>query len=254
MAKRRGGWAGKLLRVDLTSGKLWTEPSIEYGEKYIGGRGLGARIGWDEIPAGTGPFDPENRIVFAAGPLTGTSAPNSGRATVCSLSPQAYPYEWFTYSSFGGYWGPTLKYAGYDAIVVQGQAERPVYLWVNDSTGGRAAVELRDARDLWGQGIYATQETLLRRHGTDVRVLAIGQAGENRSRIAIIASGTTRPRARAASAPCWAQRTSRPSRCAARAAFRSPSPRRSPTVRWRWRRKCTRPAAARSGAASIRSS
>ena len=66
-------------------------------------------------------------IIFAVGPLTGTSAPNSGRATVCSLSPQAYPYEWFSFSSFGGYWGPTLKYAGYDAIVVQGQAERPVY-------------------------------------------------------------------------------------------------------------------------------
>ena len=105
---------------------------------------------------------------------------------MCSLSPQAYPYEWFSYSSFGGNWGPTLKYAGYDAIVVQGQSARPVYLWVNDGK-----VELRDASELWGQGIYATQETLLRRHGKDVRVVAIGQAGENRSRIAIIASGTS---------------------------------------------------------------
>jgi aldehyde:ferredoxin oxidoreductase len=186
MTNKTGGWAGKILRVDLSTGKLSVEPSIEYGRKYIGGRGIAARIGWDEIPPGTGPFDPENRIIFTVGPLTGTSAPNSGRATVCSLSPQAHPYEWFSFSSFGGYWGPTLKYAGYDAIIVQGQAERPVYLWVND---GKA--ELRDASELWGQGIYATQETLLRRHGKDARVVAIGQAGENRSRIAIIASGTS---------------------------------------------------------------
>ena len=186
MADKTGGWAGKLLRVDLSTRKIWTEPSVEYGQKYIGGRGIAARIAWDEIPAGTGPFDSENRLIFTVGPLTGTSAPNSGRATVCSLSPQAYPYEWFSYSSFGGNWGPTLKYAGYDAIVVQGQSARPVYLWVNDNK-----VELRDASELWGQGIYATQETLLRRHGKDVRVVAIGQAGENRSRIAIIASGSS---------------------------------------------------------------
>ena len=186
MTGRNGGWAGKLLRVDLSTGRIWTEPSTEYGRKYIGGRGIAAAIAWNEIPRGVGPFDPENRIIFTVGPLTGTSAPNSGRATVCSLSPQAYPYEWFSFSSFGGYWGPTLKYAGYDAIVVQGQAERPVYLWVDDGK-----VELRDAGELWGHGIYATQETLLRRHGKDVRVLAIGQAGENRSRIAIIASGTS---------------------------------------------------------------
>ena len=186
MPNKSGGWAGKLLRVDLSTRKIWTEPSVEYGRKYIGGRGIAARIAWDEIPAGTGPFDPENRLIFTVGPLTGTSAPNSGRATVCSLSPQAYPYEWFSYSSFGGNWGPTLKYAGYDAIVVQGQAAQPVYLWVNDNK-----VELRDASELWGQGIYATQESLLRRHGKDVRVVAIGQAGENRSRIAIIASGTS---------------------------------------------------------------
>jgi aldehyde:ferredoxin oxidoreductase len=186
MATKHGGWAGKLLRVDLNTGKTWTEPSLEYGRKYIGGRGIAARIGWEEITPGTGPFDPENPLIFTVGPLTGTSAPNSGRATVCSLSPQAHPYEWFSYSSFGGYWGPMLKYAGYDAIVVQGQSEQPVYLWVNNDK-----VELRDALELWGQGIYATQKTLVSRHGEDVRVLAIGQAGENRSRIAIIASGSS---------------------------------------------------------------
>jgi len=62
-----GGWAGKILRVDLSTGKIWTEPSIEYGQKYMGGRGLAARIAWDEIPAGIGPFDPDNRLIVSAG-------------------------------------------------------------------------------------------------------------------------------------------------------------------------------------------
>ncbi len=182
--KKMGGWAGKILRVDLSSGKTWTESSIEYGQKYIGGRGIAARIAWDEIPPGTGPFDPENRLVFGVGPLTGTSAPNSARTTVCSLSPQAYPYEWFSYSSVGGYWGPMLKYAGYDAVVVEGKSAQPVYLWIHDDN-----VELRDARDLWGQGTFATQQHLTRKHGSDVRVLTIGPAGENQCRVAIIATG-----------------------------------------------------------------
>jgi len=185
MAERFGGWAGKLLRVDLSTGKIWTEPSAAYGRKYIGGRGIAAAIAWGEIPPGTKPFDPENRLMITAGPLTGSSAPNSGRATVCSLSPQAHPYEWFSFSSIGGNWGPTLKYAGYDAVIVQGQADKPVYLWIDDDR-----VELRDASALWGQGVFATQEALLKRHGKDVRVLTIGQAGENLSRISIIASGS----------------------------------------------------------------
>jgi aldehyde:ferredoxin oxidoreductase len=180
-----GGWTGKMLRVDLSTGRIWTESSIEYGQQYIGGRGIAARIAWDEILPGTGPFDPQNRLFFGPGPLTGTSAPNSSRTTVCSLSPQAYPYEWFSYSSVGGYWGPALKYAGYDAVVVQGEAARPVYLWIQD---GRA--ELREASDLWGKGIFATQESLAHVHGTDVRTLTIGQAGENRCRFAIVATGT----------------------------------------------------------------
>lgn len=180
-----GGWVGKTLRVDLDTGRIWTESSIEYGQQYIGGRGVALRMAWDEIPRGTGPYDRENRLFFATGPLTGTSAPNSGRTTVCSLSPQAYPYEWFSYSSVGGYWGPALKYAGYDAVVVQGESAQPVYLWIDD---GRA--ELRDAKELWGTGSLDTQRVLTREHGADVRVLAIGQAGESLCRISIIATGT----------------------------------------------------------------
>ncbi|NLF00928.1 MAG: hypothetical protein GX601_08110 [Anaerolineales bacterium] len=183
--KATGGWTGKLLRVDLSTGSISAEDTIPYGQRYMGGRGIGARIGWDEIPPGVGPFDPENRIIFAPGPLTGTSAPESGRTTIYSLSPQAYPYEWFSYSNIGGYWGPALKQAGYDAVIVQGEAPQPAYLWVDDDR-----VELRDASAVWGQGTFATQQELMNEHGADVRLLTIGQAGENRCRIAIVASGT----------------------------------------------------------------
>ena len=185
MQRTVGGWAGKILRVDLTDGRVWTEPSVDLGRQYLGARGVAARLAWEEIPPGVGPFDPENRLMVGVGPLTGTSAPNSSRTTISSLSPQAYPFEWFSYSSVGGFFGPMLKYAGYDMIVVMGESLSPVYLWIDDDRVG-----LVDATDLWGKGILETQHRLVEEHGRDVRVLAIGQAGENRCRISIIATGT----------------------------------------------------------------
>jgi len=179
-----GGWTGRNLRVDLTTGRISIEPSLDLGQRYIGARGVAARIAWDEIPPGTMPFDAENRLVIGVGPLTGTSAPNSSRTTICSLSPQAYPYEWFSYSSIGGFWGPMLKYAGYDAIIIQGRSPKPVYLLIDDDH-----VELKDAGDLWGRGILETQRQIISEI-KGARVLAIGQAGENLSRIAIIGTGT----------------------------------------------------------------
>ena len=185
MGDRLGGWMGKILRVDLTAGKIETQSSLEYERQFMGARGVAARLAWEEIPPGTQPFDPENRLFVGVGPLTGTSAPNSGRTTVCSLSPQAYPYEWFSRSSIGGYWGPMLKYAGYDSIVIHGRSPEPVYLWIDDDR-----VELREAGELWGQGILATQRELVARHGGEARIMAIGPAGENLCRIAIIGTGT----------------------------------------------------------------
>ena len=185
MTRDTCGWAGRILRVDLSTGAISTQRSDEYGRRYIGARGIAARIAWEEIPPGVGPFDSENRLMVGVGPLTGTSAPGSGRTTICSLSPQAYPYEWFSYSSVGGYWGSMLKYAGYDMIVVEGQSPGPVYLWIDDDH-----VELRDASHLWGRGILATQGIIAAEHGSEVKTLCIGQAGERLCRIAIIASGT----------------------------------------------------------------
>ena len=179
------GWAGKILRVDLSSGKIKTEDTLRWGTDYFAGRGLAARIAWDELPPGIGAFDPENPLMFMPGVLVGTPAPSSGRTSICSVSPQAYPQEWFTRANVGGHWGTELKYAGYDGLIVTGQADKPVYLWIEDDR-----VELRDAAHLWGKGIMAAQKNLLDELGHDVRIMTIGQAGENRCRIAIIATET----------------------------------------------------------------
>ena len=179
------GWAGKLLRVDLSSGKVWTEDTLRWGTDCLGGRGLAARIAWDELAPGVGAFDPENPMMFMPGVLAGTPAPSSGRTSICAVSPQAYPVEWFTRASIGGHWGTELKYAGYDGLIVTGKSDGPVYLWIDDDK-----VEVRDASHLWGKGIFGAQELLLGELGNDVRILTIGQAGENLSRIAIIATET----------------------------------------------------------------
>jgi len=180
-----GGWTGRILRVDLSTGRIKEDETRRYVPDYIGGRGIAARIAWEELPPGTGALDPHNVLMFFTGPLTGTTAPFSGRTTVSALGPQGFPREWFTRSNMGGHWGPELKYAGYDGIVFSGAADSPVYLWVHD---GRA--ELRDASHLWGLGTYATQNRLLAEHGSRVRIATIGPAGENLSRIAVIQTET----------------------------------------------------------------
>jgi aldehyde:ferredoxin oxidoreductase len=175
------GWAGKLLVVDLTDGAIRTRDTIEYAHDYIGGRGLGAALAWEMLRPGIKPFDPENPLMFLGGPLAGTTAPSSGRTTICALAPQSHPIAWFSRASIGGDMGHHLKYAGYDGIIITGQAPHPVYLWVTDDS-----VELRDARDLWGQGIMDTQKTLHERLGKDAQVVTIGPAGETLSCISTI--------------------------------------------------------------------
>ncbi|HHX42734.1 MAG TPA: hypothetical protein GX714_01930 [Chloroflexi bacterium] len=175
------GWIGRILLVNLTSGTFSERDITDLAPRFIGGRGLGAALAWEMLRPGLTPFDPDNPLMFLTGPLSGTSAPASGRLTVCSLAPQGYPIAWFSRGSMGGDVGHHLKYAGYDGIVVMGQAPRPVYLWIHD--GG---AELRDAEDLWGQGIMATQDTLRQRLGPKVQIATIGPAGESRSCIATI--------------------------------------------------------------------
>jgi aldehyde:ferredoxin oxidoreductase len=180
-----GGYAGEILRVGLTRRTIEREETARYLPEGIGGRGIAARIAWNEIPPGCGAFDPPSPLMVITGPLTGTMAPFSGRTTVCGLSPQGYPHEWYTRSSFGGRWGSALKRAGFDGIVFTGRAEQPVFLQIDDG-----AVTLEDARPLWGMGIYETQQRLMSRLGKGWRVFAIGPAGENLVRVAVAATET----------------------------------------------------------------
>ncbi len=170
-----------LIRVDLTEGKLTHETlKADVINDYIGGIGIGVRIVYDEVPPGVDALDPENRLVFAVSPLTGTAVPGACRYHVVGKSPQTL----FTLSvsDSGGFWGPELKSTGHDAIVIQGAAEKPVYLWITEST-----VEIRDAKMLWGMDAFETEDAICDMLGDKrVRVAAIGPAGENLVRLACI--------------------------------------------------------------------
>jgi len=176
----RGGYLGRFLRVDLGTLKITVEETPKVS-KWLGPRGWNAYIGWNEVGPGIGPFDPDNRLVLSAGPLVGTGAPTAGRTTASSLMPRGYPVPTWASGSMGGYFGAELKYAGYDGLVVQGRAHTPCYLLIEDDR-----VTLEDARDLWGKGVFQTQEVLKERHGRQVQVAAIGPAGEHLVRFASI--------------------------------------------------------------------
>ena len=178
------GWTGKILRVNLTTGAITHADTMRYVPKFVGGLGMAAKIAWDELKPGTGAFDPENLLMITVGPLTGTLASGAGRVEVTGIAPQQHPAV-FSRSNIGGHWGAELKYAGFDGIIVEGRAEAPVTLWIHD---GEA--EIVEASDLWGQGTFATTARLRGLYGRQTRILSIGQAGENLSRIAVIQSET----------------------------------------------------------------
>jgi aldehyde:ferredoxin oxidoreductase len=171
-----GGYAGSILRVDLTTGTTEQIPTQRYSDLFLGGRGIAARIYWDEVPPGADPFDPENRLIFSTGPVTATTGFCGSRWQVCGKSPL---HNLFSYCNLGGDWGGRLKMAGYDALVVHGKAEKPVYLWIDPDE-----VTLRPADHLWGLGAIACREELNRELGNRARIVAIGPAGENRVRFA----------------------------------------------------------------------
>jgi aldehyde:ferredoxin oxidoreductase len=173
MAKN-GGWAGKVLRVDLSTGRISTEDTIEKYKDYLGGTGIGYKVIWDEVPAGTTAFEPANKIIFGVGPLAGTGAPCNGRTAVTTLWPTCWPKPLVASGHMGGHFAAALKYAGYDAIIVEGKADRPVWLSISDGK-----VEINDARHLWGQGIRRTTLEISQQMGPEASVAAIGQAGEN---------------------------------------------------------------------------
>lgn len=174
------GYMGRLLNVDLTRRELRDE-ALDPGlcRDFIGGYGLGARLLYERIPAGADPLGPQNILGFLTGPLTGTPAIIGSRFTVVGKSPKTAG-GWGD-ANCGGHFGPHLKFAGYDGVLVSGTAAAPVYLVIDE---GRA--ELREAGDLWGLGVSALEARLEERHGKEIQVCSIGPAGERRSLLACI--------------------------------------------------------------------
>ena len=174
------GYVGRILRVNLSSGSITWMPTIDYADRFLGGRGIAARIYWDEVSPEVKAFDPENRLIFATGPLAGLSGLSASRWTVCGKAPAMVP-EQFCHSSLGGAWGAQLKFAGYDAIVVQGKSDKPVYLFIQDGVA-----EIRDASHLWGKSAVETRQILKEELGSAFSVAACGPAGENMVSFAIV--------------------------------------------------------------------
>jgi aldehyde:ferredoxin oxidoreductase len=177
------GWVGNILKIDLSTGDIITEPTEAYVDDYLGGRGLGVRLIYDHYTPGTDALDPANPLIFNTGPLTGTALPGSGRVDVTALSPMS---NLRAKSNFGAYWGPELKFAGYDHIVIQGKAENPSYIWINDGQ-----VEIRDASHIWGQDTFETQKLIQSElNDPEIKVVCIGPAGEKLVRFACLLTET----------------------------------------------------------------
>ena len=173
-------YAGKVLWVDLTSGRFWTTPTISYAERFLGGRGIGVRIIWEK--SGSPSIDPlgsDNALSFNSGPLTGTMMPGSGRCHVSSKSPLT---GLLGMTSFGGSFAPELKYAGYDHLVITGKSAEPVYLAINNEE-----VTIRSAANIWGLDTHETPKVLHKElNDEEIQWACIGPAGEKLTRFATI--------------------------------------------------------------------
>ncbi len=178
-----GGYNGKILRVNLSNGSISTEATDElFCRKYLGGAGFALYFLWKELPQGVDPLGPDNKLIFALGPVTGVPLPGSGRNCIGAKSPLT---GGIAKSEVGEFWGAELKRAGYDAIVVEGKAEKPVYLWIHDGE-----VSIRDASLLWGRNTKETQQTIRTELGDNrIRVAVIGPGAENLVRYACIMNG-----------------------------------------------------------------
>lgn len=165
-------YANRILTIDLSRDRFAVSPTPRLLKRdYLGGRGFTTRLLYELVDDGIDPLSPDNVLVFAVGPLSGTPSPSSGRYTVGFKSPLT---GILGDSNSGGHFGPELKAAGYDAVVLKGRAPHLVYIFIDDDV-----VEIRDARDLAGKGIFETQRILRERHGKDIRMASIGPAGEN---------------------------------------------------------------------------
>lgn len=181
--KLPGGYTGKILRVNLTRSTIADEALDDsFCRKYLGGAGFIAYYLLKELPKGIDPLGPENKLIFATGPLTGVRMPGSGRHCVGAKSPLT---NTIIKAEVGEFWGPELKFAGYDAVIIEGKADKPVYIWIND---GKAMI--KDASHFWGKNTKETQDTIRAELKDEkIRVGMIGPAGEKLVRYACVMHG-----------------------------------------------------------------
>ena len=167
------GWNKKVLRVNLTAGTCTAEPlNMEWAHEYLGSRGLATKYLTAEIDPKVDPLSPENKMIMATGPLTGTMASTGGRYTVVTKGPLTGA---IACSNSGGFFGAEMKFAGWDMIIFEGKSPKPVYLFLENDKA-----ELRDASHLWGKSCWVTEETIKSQHqDPQIRVSSIGLAGEN---------------------------------------------------------------------------
>ena len=165
------GYTEKIIRVDLTNKIIRIEKlNMDYAKEYIGGRGLGSKYLYEEIDPQIDALSPENKLIFMTGPVTGTNATCAGRFNVVAKAPLTGTIG---AGNTGGYFGPELKFAGYDGIIFEGKANSPVYLHINDNL-----VELKDAKHIWGKNVFETTDMLINENEENAKVACIGPAGE----------------------------------------------------------------------------
>lgn len=180
------GYTGKILRIDLSNKNIKiSELSEKLAEKYIGARGLGSKILYDEIDPKVEPLSKENKLIFVTGPCTGTSAPTGSRYNVVTKSPLTGT---IAASNSGGHWGAELKKAGFNLIIFEKISEKPVYILINNDE-----IEIKDASHLWGLNTHKTTDKIIEELGNEnIKVACIGPAGEKLSRISCIINDKNR--------------------------------------------------------------
>ncbi len=173
---------GKILRVDLTNNKISTDSLNEdLARKFFGGRCLGAKLLFDEIPAKIDPLGPENVLIFSTGPLTGSGVPSGNRYAIITKSPQT---GFFLDTYAGGHFGSEIKFAGYDFIIISGRSEKPVYLVIDDDN-----IDIKDASKIWGLDCWSAETALKKDFGDEsARVAVIGPAGEKLVNYALVSN------------------------------------------------------------------
>lgn len=194
-----GGYAGKILRINLTDSTTEIISTWKYAPKYIGGWAMCNAIFWDDIKENIDPFDPRNETVFCLGPGAGTGIPIMGRAEICGIAANNLPTQ-YTHSNMSGLFNGVLKWAGYDGFIVTGKAPKHTYVFIDDD---KVSFLDADEAGLWGELVHESQKRIFELHGDDVQSIVIGPAGENLCRIASLTNGNDSVSAKAGFGAVW---------------------------------------------------